>query len=35
MPAGTRSVLVRLAASKPGSQVSLEVHFDDILFRKK
>jgi len=35
MPAGTRSVLVRLAASKPGSQASLEVHFDDILFRKK
>jgi hypothetical protein len=35
MPAGTRSVLVRLAAAKPGPQTSLEVHFDDILFRKK
>lgn len=35
MPAGTRSVLVRLAAAKPGPQPSLEVHFDDILFRKK
>jgi hypothetical protein len=35
MPAGTRSVLVRLAAAKPGPQASLEVHFDDILFRKK
>lgn len=35
MPAGTRSVLVRLAAAKPGPQTTLEVHFDDILFRKK
>lgn len=35
MPAGTRSVLVRLAASKPGSQASLQVQFDDILIRKK
>jgi hypothetical protein len=35
MPAGTRSVLVRLAAAKPGSQASLEAQFDDILFRKK
>jgi hypothetical protein len=34
-PAGSRSVLVRLAAAKLGSQTSLEVHFDDVLFRKK
>lgn len=35
MAAGTRSALVRLALSKPGSQASLEVRFDDILIRKK
>jgi hypothetical protein len=35
LPAGARSVLVRLAASKPGTQASLEVRFDDILFRRK
>jgi hypothetical protein len=35
LPAGTRSVLLRLAAAKPGAQPSLEVHFDDVLFRKK
>jgi hypothetical protein len=35
MPAGTRSVLVRLAAAKPGSQASFEAHFDDILLRQK
>jgi len=35
MPAGTRSVLMRLAAAKPGPQPSLEVHFDDVLFREK
>lgn len=35
IPAGTRSVMLRLAAAKPGTQASLEVRFDDVLFRKK
>jgi len=35
LPAGTRSVLVRLTATKPGTQATLEVHFDDVLFREK
>lgn len=35
LPAGARSVLVRLAATKPGSQASLQVSFDDVLFREK
>jgi hypothetical protein len=33
-PPGTRSVLLRLAAAKPSTQASLEVRFDDVLFRK-
>jgi hypothetical protein len=35
LASGTRSVLVRLAAAKPGSQASFEVHFDDVLLRHK
>jgi hypothetical protein len=35
LPAGARSVLVRLITSKPGSQASLQVSFDDVLFREK
>lgn len=34
VPPGTRSVLLRLAAVKPAAQASLEVRFDDVLFRK-
>jgi hypothetical protein len=34
VPPGTRSALLRLAAVKPGTQASLEVRFDDVLFRK-
>lgn len=33
-PPGTRSLLLRLAAVKPGMQPSLEVRFDDVLFYK-
>ena len=33
LPAGTRSALVRLAVTKPGTQASLEAHFDSVLFR--
>jgi hypothetical protein len=35
LPAGTRSVLVRLALAKPGTQASLQANFDDVLFREK
>ena len=35
LAAGTRSVMVRLALAKPGTQPSLEARFDDILLREK
>lgn len=35
MPPATRSIYIRLAAEKPLAQSSFEVHFDDILIRKK
>lgn len=35
LSAGTRSVMVRLALAKPGTQPSLEARFDDILLREK
>jgi hypothetical protein len=35
MPPATRSFYLRLAAEKPNAQPSLEVHFDDVLVRKK
>jgi hypothetical protein len=35
MPAGTRSVYLRLAVEKPLSEPPVEALFDDVLFRKK